>query len=81
MEVKINTVELATNLATEKLKAFIQNQRENAGVEPLSEEDLDKKIYKKNEDGEIVFKQKYQEIFNDFYDDFETGILKCEIND
>ncbi len=81
MEIKINSTELASNLAEERMKTFIQYQREHAGIEPLSEEELDNEMCEEDDNGEMVYKEKYQEMYDDFYDMFEKEILKYQIND
>lgn len=63
-DILINAVELASELADEKL----QNKWDYR----------DGQIYIKDGHGGLMYSETAQDIFNDFYDNFYTIILKCK---
>ena len=70
--ITINAIELASNLAERDLSNFIST---------LSDEQYDLKFpdgtYVETE-GEIVYTEEAQDLFNEFYDEFLTMIEECK---
>lgn len=73
MEIKINIVEVASELAEQRMYIFFQK----AGY--TFDEFIDKISIL--EDGILVYKEEYQEEFNDLYDFYYNEIIKWKIDE
>ena len=69
--ITINAIELASNLAHEKLMQHYENLQDNRDFE------FPNGVTIETED-EIVYTQEAQDLFNEFYDEFLTMIEECK---
>ncbi len=70
----INEIELASNLASQKLNNF---------AESLNESDYNFEFPNGIEietDNEVRYTEEAQDLFNDFYDEYLTEIENCKLN-
>ena len=70
MEVTINKIELASNLAHEKLMQHFENLGDNRFF------DFPNGIEVETED-EVRYTEEAQDLFNEFYDEYLTMIEEC----
>ena len=69
--ITINAIELASNLAHEKLMQHYENLQDNRDFE------FPNKLVIETED-KIVYTEEAQDLFNEFYDEFLTMIKECK---
>ena len=69
--ITINAIELASNLAHEKLMQYYENLQDNRDFE------FPNGVTIETED-EIVYTEEAQDLFNEFFDEFLTMIEECE---
>lgn len=81
MEVKINIVEAASELADERVKENFRKACIIVTKYNPSPEQLEELVYQEDENGDIVYKPEAQEVFNNYYDVFYDMLLKCKSND
>ena len=68
----INAIELASNLAHEKLMQYYEDLQDNRDFE------FPNGVTIETED-EIVYTEEAQDLFNEFYDEFLTMIEECKV--
>ena len=69
--ITINAIELASNLAHEKLMQYYEDLQDNRDFE------FPNKLVIETED-EIVYTEEAQDLFNEFYDEFLIMIEECK---
>ena len=69
--ITINAIELASNLAHEKLMQYYENLQDNRDFE------FPNGVTIETED-EIVYTEEAQDLFNEFYDEFLIMIEECK---
>lgn len=70
--ITINAIELASNLAHEKLMQYYEDLQDNRDFE------FPNGVKIETED-EIIYTEEAQELFNEFYGEFLTMIEECKI--
>ena len=70
--ITINAIELASNLAHEKLMQYYEDLQDNRDFE------FPNGVTIETED-EIVYTEEAQDLFNEFYDEFLTTIEECKV--
>lgn len=73
MEIKINIVELASNLALDKLTKEVMSNNKS-----LTEEDVERIIYQES-GNDIVFREEFQLLFEQYYDEFWEMIENTKV--
>lgn len=71
--ITINAIELASNLAHEKLMQYYEDLQDNRDFESPNGVTIE------TED-EINYTEEAQDLFNEFYDEFLTMIEECKIS-
>ena len=69
--ITINAIELASNLAHEKLMQYYEDLQDNRDFE------FPNGVKIETED-EIIYTEEAQDLFNEFYDEFLTMIEECK---
>ena len=70
--ITINAIELASNLAHEKLMQYYENLQDNRDFE------FPNGVTIETED-EIIYTEEAQDLFNEFYDEFLIMIEECKV--
>lgn len=70
--ITINAIELASNLAHEKLMQYYEDLQDNRDFE------FPNGVKIETED-EIIYTEEAQDLFNEFYDEFLTMIEECKV--
>lgn len=71
--ITINAIELASNLAHEKLMQYYEDLQDNRDFE------FPNGVKIETED-EIIYTEEAQDLFNEFYEEFLTMIEECKIS-
>lgn len=74
MQITINLLELAAKLAYDKLRADYDEN--NKGK---SQEEILQMIFTENDNGDFIYTDEAQEVFNEYYGEFYNTILKSEV--
>lgn len=69
--ITINAIELASNLAHEKLMQYYEDLQDNRDFE------FPNGVIIETED-EVIYTEEAQDLFNEFYDEFLTMIEECK---
>lgn len=80
MNIKINIVEVASDLAERELRKIYLSKLEKERGTPVTSDELDEELFEYDEESDTTYyKTKPQEMFNSLYDEFYDIVENCKV--